>query len=173
MSWISRTSSPHLRIAGALAVFVYVLAESPRVSAHEHPRDTSQYDVIGPYQMTAFGGEPETIRLDGLIREFLWTHWRRHRRGTVVATRQYVEGFVRTAYFVEPDQRGPWLIVEYTDYPYAPQWRMKRFSCSDFDRVEPDRLHLPLKVIPDFTPRQPEAYLLHPACSKGKVPELW
>lgn len=143
MSWITRNSSRRLRVAGTVGIFsFFALAESHLLSAHEPPRDISQYEVIGPYKMTAFGGEPETIRLGGLIREFLWTHWRQHRRGTVVATHQYVEGFVRTVYFVEPDQRGHWLIVEYVDYPYT-QVRQKRFSCSDFERVEPDRVHLP------------------------------
>ena len=79
----------------------------------------------------------------------------------------------RLSYFVEPDRQGRWLIVEVTDYPFLPRIGPKRFSCSKFERVEPDRLHLPLITIPNSEPRKPEAYFLHPVCSKGKSPKLW
>jgi hypothetical protein len=99
-------------------------------------------------------------------------------RGTVVATHFFVEGSVRTSYFVEPDKHGRWLIVEYTDNPFPAKKRThtdpaQKFSCAEFERVEPDRLHLPLVGIPDLEPRQPEMYLLHPLCSKGKNAKLW
>jgi hypothetical protein len=107
-----------------------------------------------------------------------WNHWRQHRRGTVVATLFFPDGSIRTSYFVEPDSHGSWVIVEYTDNPFpARKWPQReptqKFSCAEFERVEPDRLHLPLVTIPDQEPRRPEAYLLHPICSKGKNAKLW
>jgi hypothetical protein len=151
---------------------VVVLIVGSESFAHNHLRDLAQYEVAGPYQILAFSLTPEAANLDGQVREFLWTHWRQHRRGTVVATHQYVDAMVKTSYYIEPDQHRRWLIVEYTDYPYT-QIRTREFSCSEFERVEPDRLHLPLRVIPDSEPRKPEDYLLHPVCSKGKTAKLW
>jgi hypothetical protein len=87
-------------------------------------------------------------------------------------THQYVDAMIKASYFVEPDRKGRWLVVEYLDYPYT-RFKTKRFSCSEFERVEPDRLHQPLVPIPDSEEREDERYLLHPVCSKGKNPELW
>jgi len=141
--------------------------------AGDETRDLSQYEVLGPYHIQGIASRPEDYQVEGRVREFLWAHWRHHKRGTVVATTQYVEGFVRASYFVEPDKRGRWLIVQYIDYPYHQAFPPKKFSCSQFERVEPDRLHLPLIPIPDLATRLPERYLLHPICSKGKNAKLW
>ena len=153
-------------------VVAYLLIASLPTLAAEQPRDLSHYDVAGPYEISY--GQPTAgyEHLEGQLREFLWTHWRNHRRGTAVATHQFVEGFVRTSYFVEPDKQGRWQIVEYTNYPYSHQ-RGSTFSCTEFERVEPDRLHLPLVAVPNTESRRPEMYLLHPICSKGKNAKLW
>jgi hypothetical protein len=156
-----------------LRVLALVLATSSLAFAQEQRRDLSDYDVIGPYKIMKIVSGPDTDRLEGQIRDFLWTHWRQRRRGAVVATHQYVEGAVRTSYFVEPDPQGHWAVVEHTDYPFLPRTAPKQFSCSKLERVEPDRLHLPLIPIADSEQRLPEAYLLHPVCSKGKLPKLW
>ncbi len=171
---MSRSSLHGLRpVLITVILFVVALATSSQTFAHHQPRDLAQYEVAGPYQIQSLSLTPEAERLDGQVRDFLWIHWRQHRRGTVVATHQYVDATIRTSYFVEPDQHGRWLIVKYTDYPSQPRIRTQKFSCSDFERVEPDRLHLPLRVIPDSELRQPEAYLLHPLCRKGKPARLW
>jgi len=141
--------------------------------AADPPRDLSQYDVAGPYEISYGQPSAEYERLRGQLREFLWTHWRQHRHGTVVATHQYVEGIIRTSYFVETDKRSRWVIVEYTDYPYLPKARGERFSCAEFERVEPDLLRRPLVAIPHTESRKPEMYLLHPICGKGKNTKLW
>lgn len=154
-----------------IVVVCLLLASLPTLAV-EQPRDLSRYDVAA-YKISYGQPTAEYDRLEGQLREFLWTHWRQHRLGTVIATHQWVEGFVRTSYFVEPDKQGRWVIVEYTDYPYSPQFRGTRFSCADFERVEPDRLHLPLVTIPNTELRQAEMYLLHPICSKGKNAKLW
>jgi hypothetical protein len=153
----------------SIVVGCLLLASVPTLAA-DKPRDLSQYDVAGPYEIGY--GQP-TAGYDGLegqLREFLWTHWSQHRRGTVVATHQYVEGIVRTSYFVEPDKQGRWVIVEYA---YSRQFKGGTFSCAEFERVEPDRFHLPLITIPTTESRQAEMYLLHPICSKGKNAKLW
>ena len=152
-----------------------MLAGSCILAGADKSRDLSQYDVAGPYLIQY--GTPEADRLSGQMREFLWTHWRQHRRGTIVATHFYVDGSAKTSYFVESDKQGHWVIVEYTDYPVrgrkqAALASAQRFSCAEFERVEPDRLRLPLIPIPDLEPRQPEAYLLHPICRKGKNAKL-
>ena len=151
---------------------VCVLIAGSVLCAHDRQRNLSKYDEIGPFQISVGTPAHESERLEGQVREFLWTHWLGHKRGTVVITHQFVEGIIKASYFVEPDRNGRWEIVEYLDQPYT-QFRTKKFSCSRFERVEPDRFHLPLVVVPDFEPRRPEAYLLHPVCSKGKNPELW
>jgi len=161
--------------ATAVGVGLMLVSSCALVGADES-RDLSQYEVAGPYMIQSV--RPEADRLSGQVREFLWTHWRQHRRGSVVATHFYVDGSSRTSYFVEPDNQGRWLIVEYTDNPFPPNKRIHRepvhkFACAEFERVEPDPLHLPLVPIPDQEPRQPEAYLLHPICSKGKDAKLW
>ena len=152
-----------------------MLASSCALVGAEDSRDLSQYEVAGPY--TIQSSTPAADHLSGQLREFLWTHWRQHRRGTVVATHSYVDGSARTSYFVEPDKAGRWLIVEYTDWPFPAKKQRtlptKRFSCAEFERVEPDPLHLPLVPIPDLEQRQPEMYLLHPICTKGKNAKLW
>jgi hypothetical protein len=154
-------------------ILTLVLAAVALAPALAQKRDLSKYEVIGPYKIALFAYGPETDRLEGEVRDLLWTHWRRHKRSTVTVTHQYVEGFVRTAYFVEPDRKGRWGIVQYTDYPYQPNIAPKRFACSNFERVEPDRLDLPLVPIRDSEERQPKAYLLHPICGNPKDPHLW
>lgn len=155
-----------------LVVTCLLLANLPAPAA-DPPRDLSHYDVAGPYKLDYGQPRAEHEHLKGQIREFLWTHWRQHRRATVVATYQFIEGIVRLSYYVEPDKKGRWVIVEYTDYPYRPRARGLTFSCAEFERVEPDGLHLPVVVISDTELRLPEQYLLHPICSKGKNTKLW
>ena len=141
-------------------------------SAQNEKRDLSQYDTIGPYNILAFASTTESEHKDGEIRDFLWTHWSQHKRGTVVVTHRYVDATIRSKYFIEPDKDGRWGIVEYIDFP-GRQFRSKTFSCSEFERVEPNRLHTPPIPIPDSEQRSPEAYLLHPLCRRGKNPTLW
>jgi hypothetical protein len=163
---------PRLGPTRVVVVSCLLLATLPTQAA-DPLRDLSQYEVAGPYKMSFGQPHAEYERLEGQLREFLWVHWRRHQRGSVVATHQWVEGFVRTSYFVEPDGQGRWMIVEYTDYPYSPKFKGNAFSCAEFERVEPDRLHLPLIAIPNTESRPAEMYLLHPICSKGKDAKLW
>jgi hypothetical protein len=136
-------------------------------------RDIAKYDRIGPYKLVKFAATPKTEQVEGDVRDFLGTHWREHRRGTVTVTHQFVEGVVRTEYFVEPDTKGCWGIVQYTDYPYGPKIAPERYWCSAFERVEPDRLHLPLIVVKDSEDRPGQKYLLHPVCGPAKDPHLW
>jgi hypothetical protein len=133
-------------------------------------RDLSSYDVIGPFDIFyGASNHKEVVRVTGQVREFLWDHWRQHKRGTVSAKYRFVDAAARLDYFVEPDSNGRWVIVEYelTIYPKA-----ARFACGEFERVEPDRLHLPLVKIPESEARQPEQYLLHPVCSNENG-RLW
>ena len=156
-----------------MRILALLLTATSLSLAQGQKRDLSKYDIIGPYRLVAFASGPKTDQPEGEIRDFLWTHWREHRRGTVTATRQYVDGMIRATYFVEPDSKGRWLIIRYTDYPYEPQFTPKKFSCSNFERVEPDRLHLRLIPIRDSEHREGQAYLLHPVCGSAKAPELW
>lgn len=161
--------------ATAVGVGLMLVSSCALVGADES-RDLSQYEVAGPYLIQYV--TPEADHLSGQLREFLWTHWRQHRRGTVVETLFFPDGSARTSYFVEPDKHGRWVIVEYTENPFQARKRThteaaQKFSCAEFERVELDRLHLPLVPIPDHEPRRPEAYLLHPICSKGKDAKLW
>ena len=158
---------------GNVVVVTCLLLAGLSTLAADQPRDLSHYDVAGPFNLS-FGQPPaERDRMEGRLREFLWTHWRQHRRGTVAATHQYVEGIVRTSYFVEPDKQGRWVIVENTDYPYSPRFKGLTFSCAEFERVEPDLFRRPLVAIPITETREAEMYLLHPICSKGKNTKLW
>lgn len=155
-----------------LICLLLVLAAVP-LPAQGQNRDITKYDHIGPYKLVKFATTPTTDQVEAEVRDFLWTHWREHRRGTVTVTHQFVEGMVRTEYFVEPDRKGRWGIVQYTDYPYRPTIAPKRFWCSAFERVEPDRLHLPLIRIHDLETRQGQNYLLHPVCGTAKDLHLW
>jgi hypothetical protein len=156
-----------------MRILALVLAATSLSLAQEQKRDLSKYDAIGPYKIVKFASGPKTDQSEAEIREFLWTHWRQHRRGTLTVTHQYVEGIIRAEYFVEPDRKGRWGIVQNTDYPYRPNIAPKRFSCSSFERVEPDLFHLPLVPIRDSEERRPETYLLHPVCGPAKDPHLW
>lgn len=136
-------------------------------------RDLSRYDTIGPFLV---GHVPSTSRGDesrikGQVREFLWTHWRRNRRATVTVVTQYVEGRIRRIFFVEPDIKGKWAIVEQLDQPAFPAKEPSIFSCPAIERVESGTQ--PLVPIPNAKTREPETYLLHPVCSQGKDAKLW
>jgi len=153
-------------------------------------RDLSQYDVIGPFTIDYVRSFRETEPMDAQVRDFLWSHWRQHRRGTVFVIRRYVDGAFRLSYFIEPDQRGDWAIVQYTEDSFLPlrankgiaaqglgvvqlyMPRSQMFSCTQFERVEPDRPRLPLIRIPESETRKAERYLLHPTCSKEDE-NLW
>ena len=148
-----------------------MLASSCTLAGAGESRDLSQYEVAGPYLIQY--ARPDADRLSGQLREFLWTHWRQHRRGTVVATHFFPDGSIRTSYFVEPDQHGRWLIVEYTDNPFPAKKRThtepaQKFSCAEFERVEPDRLHLPLVPIPDLESTTIRRYI---CCTRFAVKE--
>ena len=151
-------------LAVTLSVCLYTFADD---------RNLSQYDAIGPFTIQSVSSNREADRLNGQVREFLWTHWRQHQRGTVAATYQFVDGTARLSFFIEPDKQGQWVIVERQDNPFSPKVKAKVFACAAFERVEPDRLRQPLIVIPDTAPRQPEQYLLHPLCSNGRDAKLW
>jgi hypothetical protein len=137
------------------------------------PRDLSRYDVVGPFKIDYHSLRQAPEPLEARLREFLWTHWREHRLGTVVVTRQYVEGLFRMSYFVEPDEDGKWAIVEDTvNMPLSVKPEL-RFSCTEFERVTTDRLRRRLMPIPDSESISPRNYLLHPKCSQGEFPKLW
>jgi hypothetical protein len=125
-------------------------------------RDLKQYEKIGPF-MSRRGSD---LGVDGKVREFLWTHWREHRLGTVTVTRDYVEGSIRATYFVEPDNQGQWLIVESMELIAVPQVRKWTFSCDRFERVETNNT-----PIAEAEARGGEQYLLHPLC--GGDERLW
>jgi hypothetical protein len=156
-----------------MRILTLALASVALAPAQGQQRDLSKYEVIGPYNVVLFAHGPKTDHLEGEVRDFLWSHWQQRTLGAVTITHQYVEGFVRAAYFVEPDRNGRWAIIQYTDNPYRPNIAPRRFACSKFERVEPDRLHLPLAPIRDSEERQPQAYLLHPICGNPKHPHLW
>ena len=67
-----------------LRTLAIVLTANALASAQGEYRDLSTYDVIGPYKILIIVSGPDTDRLEGQIREFLWTHWRQERRGAVV-----------------------------------------------------------------------------------------
>jgi len=154
-------------------VLLLVLVAAASLIAEGQKRDVTKYDHIGPYKVVGFASTPKTDQDEGEVRDFLWNHWREHRRGTVTITHQYVEGFVRATYFIEPDRQGRWSVVQYTDNPYRPNIAPRTFRCSIFERVEPDRLHLPLIPIKDSEERPGQKYLLHPVCGTAKNPHLW
>lgn len=133
-------------------------------------RNLSSYDVIGPFS-TNFAAHRDSHRAEAQVREFLWEHWRQHRNGTLVITKQYVEAVFKISYFVEADKAGNWVIAEeaYSLSSNKPQ----RFSCSRIERVEHDGVGSPLARIPDEEQREPERYYLHPACDPQPIPRLW
>ena len=64
-----------------------MLAATSLSPAQDEKRELSKYDVIGPYKIVKFASGPKTDQLEAEIREFLWTHWRQHRRGPQRAIR--------------------------------------------------------------------------------------
>lgn len=132
------------------------------LQAHSKTRDLSQYEAIGPFNLLWTRASHEL----GTIREFLWEHWNEKRRGVVRVREQWVEGISDTTYFVEPDKRGRWAIVESSGGTER--------SCDQVERVEPNRLRVPVIPIPNAESRNPEQYLLHPKCWKDRpYATLW
>ena len=127
------------------------------LQARPNPRDLSRYEVVGPLFLRWID---DTSAEDARVRDFLWDHWKHERRGTVRVREQWIEGVSDATYFVEPDKRGTWVIVE--------SMGGTERACARIERVEPDRLRVPVVSIPDDEPREPTRYLLHPRCWPDK-----
>lgn len=77
----------------------------------------SGYDNGGPYTLDHF--RLTKGRTD--LREFLWTHWREHKRGVAEARVGTVDrGTVKALYIVQPDAKGQWRIDVEVDRPMDP-----------------------------------------------------
>lgn len=139
-----------------MRVFTTALMVVGLSQAQSKSRDLSAYDVIGPFNLPIRSGDDSPEQ--GRIRAFLWDHWRQQRRGVVRVRHQWVEGISDVTYFVEPDSRGRWAITQSSGGSER--------SCNLIERVEPDRLRVPIIPIPDDESRKPEKYLLHPKCWK-------
>jgi hypothetical protein len=132
--------------------------------AQSKTRDLSKYEAIGPFSLPL--GTRDTSPALGQIREFLWDHWKGKKRAVVRVRQQWVEGISDTTYLVEEDRRGRWAIVE--------SGGGTERSCDQVERVEPDRLRVPVIPIPDDEARNPQQYLLHPKCWKDRpYARLW
>jgi hypothetical protein len=166
----------------ALVVSVVVCANI-LVNAYGNPepqRELNGYEIAGPYILAH-----ETATLEDILvmrasaRDFLWRHWRGHRRGVLTTVSFTTEGLpIRTTDFVEPDEHGKWKIVSETqrsvlgtktNSPDSAK-QVETSTAYSVERVEP----LPDgtasdKPIPDNKSRDPMSYRLVLKDRAGKI----
>lgn len=75
-------------------------------------RGLRHYEWAGPYVLEHVRGVMEEIpHMQASARDFLWRHWREHRRGFLIVISSSTEGLpTAMKYFVEPDKDGRWII---------------------------------------------------------------
>lgn len=146
----------------ALLLTIFIAGEG--LQGQSLPKDLYGYEVLGPFGLSYRNIDDPHIYEQ--VREFLWRHWKQKTKATVRLRQQWVEGIYEVAYFVEPSKSGNWSIVE-------SRGGTER-SCDHIERVEPNRLRVPVIPIPDAELRSPDRYLLHPKCWADRpVATLW
>lgn len=162
-----------------ISVLVAILTAFP-VCAHENPgRNLGDYDLAGPYSLDRSSRHAEERPvLEGMIRDFLWTRWSRHRLAHVIMVEYSLEGLpVRTWCYVEPDKDGIWHIFAYEDVTLPAlikdsnehMRKSQEYRIYSLERIEATG-NLPEKrPIPNEEKRDPETYRLRLKDRDGKV----
>ncbi len=81
----------------------------------EQGRDLNQYEKavfhIGPYAFLAKVSSEEAEKGEALARQFVWEHWRAHKRGYLIITWHELDAASDTHYFIEPNEAGEWRVA--------------------------------------------------------------
>lgn len=87
-------------------------------------------------------------------RDFIWSHWQQKKRGYLVIFKSSVDAGSDYYIFIEPDQRGDWQIVRYSE-----PWGM--FVCpGTIDKLPPIKSVKVRKATEDDWPAQLGTYCL-------------
>ena len=155
-------------LAGAQTLLCAQGAAAPK-------RDLSKYDNGGHYQMS-YNHRADTPRDQAKAREFLWNHWKAHRRGWVILDYFGPDSESKQTFYVEPDSRGMWCVrisifdlaiippnpVKPTMKDYEPAYRVERVSHT----VNPSGAQTP---VPENSKLSGDSYELQFLSSNGEV----
>jgi len=78
-------------------------------------RDMRKYDNFGQQGCLSEELRKDRNRCEQSMtrtRQFVWTHWKTQKRGYVAVTRGSNENTFTTHLFIEPDDKGKWIIAE-------------------------------------------------------------
>ena len=122
----------HARLLGVAIIALIVPASVAR--------DLSAYDKLGP--LVSSKG-PYVRDIEDKVQNFVWQHWKQHRRGYLVFTVHTLEGEPTTSHlFIEPARDGSWhvrgiLYSMYSDRRFVddPLKKPDRHVTTRFDAV--------------------------------------
>jgi hypothetical protein len=104
-------------------------------------RDLAQYDRGGKIELSWQDGRSAQ---SGRLRDFLWKHWLKQKRGFITVMGHSIEGASSlTTFFVEPDKQGRWCVAAEMKYeemrhPDNIEEGTSSYEAYSVKRVKPD-----------------------------------
>ena len=169
--------SPLIRIwMLPLPLLCFVLFPS-MVSAQAKIRDSSRYDVAGPFTIEITLNAKSRDALEAKIRGFLWNHWHQQLLGQVTVTYFSKESNPsKVSYFVEPSEKGQWHVAVMIDRSIFDRRSKTRhpisvaYEASSLERIEIPKNGFSNRVeISEEAKRPPRSYRLVLSDETGKT----
>lgn len=146
---------------------------APRGVSEEAQMQNPMQEKAGPYVIGVLDTGEIRSKKEGLIRGFLWKHWKRRSRGSLVATWYSKEGVPTTShFFVEPAESGQWVIrVRIDRGGNASKTKPESLEVAAYivGRLAAKRGAAPTEPIPESGNPPPSSYRLRLRDKAGKL----
>jgi len=163
----------------AIGLFPVLLILSVDWAVAGENRDLSKYDKLGPYELTR-ENKADWPRYEGTMRDFIWSHLRKRRRGVLSVTSRSVDAWRESTFYVESGTKNQWCVrIEsksqwagppFPDGTPSSRAESRQIEAYKIERVEPTKEHhRPPVIIPKNATRGGETFELEFYDENGQV----